>query len=62
MSNEPVAVGAAIQALIAALISLALLFGWVDWSTDQVGGILLVYSALVGVIGAVTRSKVTPVA
>ena len=31
-------------------------FGWVDWSTEQVGGILAVYTALVAVIAAVTRS------
>ena len=61
MSNEPVALGGAIQGLLAAIISAALLFGWVDWSTEQVGGIMAVYVAVVAVITAAQRSKVTPV-
>ena len=61
-TREPVAIAGAIQGLIAAGIALALLFDWVDWSTEQVGGILAVYTAGVAVIAAVTRSKVTPTA
>ena len=61
-TREPVAIAGAIQGQISAVIALALLFGWVDWSTEQVGGILAVYTALVAVIAAVTRSKVTPTA
>lgn len=61
-TTEPVAISGAVQALISALIALALLFGWVSWTPEQVGGILAVYTALVAVLTAVTRSKVTPVA
>lgn len=61
-TREPVAIAGSIQGLISAVIALALLFDWVDWSTEQVGGILAVYTALVAVIAAVTRSKVTPTA
>ena len=59
-TREPVAIAGAIQGLISAVTALALLFDWVDWSTEQVGGILAVYTALVAVIAAVTGAKVTP--
>lgn len=61
MNTEPVAIGGSIQVLITAVIALALGFGWVSWSTDQVGLILAVYAATQVVIAAVQRSKVTPV-
>ena len=60
-SAEPVALAGTIQGLLTAVIGLALVFGWVDWSTEQIGAIVLVYTAFVGVVTAVTRSKVTPV-
>lgn len=60
-SGEPVALAGTIQGLLTAVIGLALVFGWVDWSTEQIGAIVLVYTAFVGVVTAVTRSKVTPV-
>ncbi len=60
-SEEPVALGGTIQGALAALIALALGFGWVDWSQDQVALILGAYTALVAVVTTVQRSKVTPV-
>lgn len=60
-TREPVAIGAAIQVLISAAIALAVGFGWVSWSTDQIALILGVYAAAQLVVGAVQRSKVTPV-
>ncbi len=60
-STEPVALAGTIQGALSALIALALVFGWVDWSPEQIAAILAVYTAFVGVITAVTRSKVTPV-
>lgn len=60
-TREPVAIGAAIQVLLTAVIALAVGFGWVSWSTDQIALILGVYAAVQLVVGAVQRSKVTPV-
>ena len=60
-STEPVALAGTIQGLLTAVIGLALVFDWVSWSTEQIGAIVLVYTAFVGVVTAVTRSKVTPV-
>ncbi len=59
--SEPVALAGTIQGLLTAVIGLALVFGWVDWSTEQIGAIVLVYTAFVGVVTAITRSRVTPV-
>jgi hypothetical protein len=60
-STEPVRGATAIQSLLTAVIGLALVFGWVNWSEEQIGAIVLVYTALVVVLGEFTRSKVTPV-
>lgn len=59
--SEPVALAATIQGALSALIALALVFGWVNWSTDQIAAILAVYTALVAVLAGVTRSRVSPV-
>lgn len=59
--TEPVAVAGTIQGALSALIALALVFGWVDWTPDQTAAIMAVYTAFVGVVTAVTRSKVSPV-
>lgn len=60
-TTEPVAIGGAVQVLLSALIALALGFGWVNWTDEQVALILGVYAAVQVVIAAVQRSKVTPV-
>lgn len=60
-TREPVAVGGAIQALLAAVIALAIGFEWVNWTEEQVGLILGAYTALSLVVTSVQRSKVTPV-
>ena len=61
MKTEPVALAGTIQGALSALIALALVFGWVDWSTDQIAAILAVYTTFVAVITGVVRSKVSPV-
>jgi len=61
MNTEPVALAGTIQGAITALIALALVFGWVDWTPDQTAAILAVYTAFVAVVTGVTRSKVSPV-
>lgn len=61
MTTEPVAIAGALQALIASIIAALLLFDVVAWTPEQVGGVLAVYVPLVGVVTAVTRSRVTPV-
>ena len=42
--------------------ALALVFGWVTWSDEQIAAILAAYTALVAVVTTVVRSKVSPVA
>lgn len=59
-SNEPVALAGTIQGALSALIALALVFGWVDWTPDQTAAIMAVYTAFVAVATTVVRSKVTP--
>jgi uncharacterized protein (DUF697 family) len=59
MSNEPVAIGAAIIALATAVLGLLSVFG-VDITQEQTGAILLVITAVIGFVGALVRSKVTP--
>jgi predicted negative regulator of RcsB-dependent stress response len=61
MNTEPVALAGTIQGAITALIALALVFGWVDWSDEQIAAILAAYTALVAVVTTVVRSKVSPV-
>lgn len=62
MTTEPVRLVAAIKALIGSVLALICLFG-VDLSTEQIGGILLVYTCAAETVTALlVRSKVTPVA
>lgn len=60
-STEPVALAGTIQGALSALIALALVFGWVDWSPEQIAAILAVYTGLVAVLTTAVRSKVSPV-
>ena len=60
-SSEPVALAGTIQAALSALIALALVFGWVDWTDEQIAAILAVYTTFVAVVTGVVRSRVTPV-
>lgn len=62
MSNrEPVALTAAFQTLLIAILVLAKLFGWWHWTDDQEAGVLAAYAALTVVLASITRGKVTPV-
>lgn len=61
MNREPVAITAAVEAFVIAVV--ALLAYLLNWSTDAVALVLGVVSAGVVLAGAVfARSKVTPVA
>ncbi len=62
MNNEPVALAGTLQGALTAFIALALVFGWVTWSDEQIAAILAAYTALVAVVTTVVRSKVSPVA
>lgn len=59
--TEPVALAGSIQGALTAVISLALLFGWVDWTPEQVGAIIAVYTAFVAVVTTAVRSRVSPI-
>lgn len=59
MNNEPVAIGAAINAAITATLAI-LLFVGVD--PELVGALTLAATAWVAVAAAIVRSRVTPVA
>lgn len=61
-SEEPVAIPAAIQTLIAASVGLGQAFGWFALDSAQNGAVMTAYAALVGVWAAFTRQKVTPYA
>lgn len=60
MSKEPVAIGAAIIAAVNALVVLAVAFG-AEIDSGQAAAINAAIVAIVGAVGAVVRSKVTPV-
>ena len=61
VSNEPVAVGAAIVALVQAVMVVATVFGWVDLSPDQQAAVMGAVTAALSLIGGVlVRRKVTP--
>lgn len=60
-TTEPVALEGSLRALLTGGVGLALAFGWVDWTSEQIGALLVFYTAVFGVITVVTRSKVTPV-
>lgn len=58
---EPVAFWGILTALVEAIIGLALIFGWVDWTAEQVGAIMLVVAVLGTALTFFVRGKVTPV-
>lgn len=60
MNTEPVATLGAIPILVTAVLALLIAFG-VDLSEAQVAAIFGVISALIAVVTAVQRNKVTPV-
>lgn len=60
-NTEPVALAGTIQGALSALIALALVFGWVQWTDEQIAAVLAVYTTFVAVVTGVVRSKVSPV-
>lgn len=61
IQREPVAFGAAIQGVIAAALALLAAFGVWAPTDEQVAAIMGVWVAVIGVIAAWQRSKVSPV-
>lgn len=59
--TEPVAVAAAIQAAVVAIIGLLAAFGVWSPTEEQMGALLAVYVAFVGVVAAIVRGRVSPV-
>lgn len=63
MQNEPVRVINAIVALIASIPPALVLFGIVDWTDDQISGLMLIVNNAALLAGTIiARGKVTPVA
>lgn len=60
LAREPVAVTAAVELLIKAIAALGMAFGWWSWSDDQTAAILLVESAVFGIVFLFVRGSVTP--
>lgn len=63
IEQEPVRFWAAVTALVAAGIAVAQLFGWIDWTSDQIAGIMGLVAAFGGLfMFFFVRDRVTPVA
>jgi len=62
MKKEPVALSAAIQAVIVAVIGVLTTFGIWEPTQEQIGTILALYVAVVAVMAGIVRARVTPVA
>jgi hypothetical protein len=58
--REPVAFWGGITVLVEALIALALVFEWVDWTGEQTGAVMGVVAALGAILVVVVRSQVRP--
>jgi hypothetical protein len=61
-SREPVLVGlVGLDAVVAAGLGLARVFGWLDWDAAQVGAVVGFVAVVSGFVGGVVRSLVIPV-
>ena len=58
--REPVAFWGGITVLVEALIALALVFEWVDWTGAQTGGVMGVVAAFGAILVMVVRGQVRP--
>ena len=61
IKREPVAFWGLLTTLIEAVIGLALVFGWIDWSAEQIGQVLVLVAAIGAVLVFFVRGKVSPV-
>lgn len=59
LKNEPVAVPGGIMAVLVAALGLSVLFG-VPLTPDQVGGIVTLAGAVIGLVTAWQRRRVSP--
>jgi hypothetical protein len=61
LSREPVVAGfAGLTALVGAFLSAAVVFGFLDWSAEQVAAVTGFVAALAAVVSPVVRRGVTP--
>lgn len=61
MTNEPVALGTAVGALIPLVGTATTAFNAWNPTPDQIGALAALYSGVLIVIGLIVRKKVTPV-
>lgn len=61
LAEEPVALPNAVQGLLLACLGLAQVFGWITLTPEENGAILTLYVAVLGVVTAWQRRKVSPV-
>lgn len=60
-SKEPAVVFKVLEEIVRALIPMALIFGWVQWTEAQTGTVMLFVGVLVGGLSVLlTRSQVVP--
>jgi hypothetical protein len=60
IQREPVAVAGGIELLIKAVAGLGFAFDWFSWSDAQLAAVLLVESAVFGLVFLLVRGNVTP--
>ena len=60
ISERPVVFWGTLTSLISALIALGLLFGWMAWSGEQIGGVMLVIAIIGQFLTFFVERQVTP--
>ena len=61
MNKEPAVITKGIEELLRAAIPMAILFGWIHWSPEQIGAVTLFVGLLLGFVSLMfTRSQVVP--
>lgn len=59
--SEPVAFFGLVQTLWLAVLTLANVFGWWEWSDEQTAAVTAVWTAVTAIVTWAVRSQVTPV-
>ena len=61
MNKEPAVITKGIEELLRAAIPMAILFGWIHWSPEQIGAVTLFVGLGLGFVSMMlTRSQVVP--
>lgn len=60
IKREPAVFWGLLTAVAEAVVGLLLVFDVVDWTTTQVGSVMLVIAAVGGMFAFIVRSQVTP--